>query len=682
MKKMSRIEWYLIFFFIIIIYTYSPLSASLWTEWAEYAANPVLDPASGVRAYYPSVTYDRDRFGGHGSAAYYKMWFASPDSGVGGIAFAASDDGIGWTEYNNSLPLPGLLAGANHPVVLYDPNGFGGGGFTYKIWYWDSSVGLNTINAIRTAESADGITWQNDQPIQQHPGDPALQPVAGFGVYNNYFYHCYGPGSVLYNADGANTGAATPDDKTDDAPMTYRYVMYYDSSTEGFSPNGSVEQTSLAYSTDGIYWVRYGDEPVVLPSGDPADWDGLYAFHSCVLRIDGTYHLWYAGANGDNSIGTYYAHGIGHAVSDDGLNWTKDGDNPAVHVGDGVAWRDVRSYTPSVIYDGDRFSGHGESCLTKIWFTGRTGSNYTIGYAAICPPPGEPPMARFACIRQGLVEHSRCFDGADSSDPDGDAITEFAWSLVARPTGSGADILPADAAVACLVPDVPGRYTIGLRAASTNSLGETLWSEQTTCVYRAWLADHLPIAVITALPITGKVGQPVMLDGSESYDADGEAIGQYAWSLEDRPAGSNCRLIATDTPHSSFIPDAEGVYTVCLRVASLNRDGQTVWSEPACIAITVQGYAYCHCPEVSLTVERLEDRMWHRTYKVARLTWTVKERAPACPVKGFRIYRFQAGAWQTAGEVNADVRQYEDSGVAEWYDYRVVPLLSDGEECH
>ena len=162
--------------------------------------------------------------------------------------------------------------------------------------------------------------------------------------------------------------------------MTYRYVMYYDSSGEGSSPNGSVEQESLAYSTDGIYWVRYGDAPVLLPSGNSSDWDGMYSFRSGVTRIGTTYHMWFAGANGDNSIGTYYAHGIGHAYSTDGLNWTKDPDNPVFHVTDGVGWRDVRSYTPCVVYDADRFSGHGEPCNLKMWFTGRTGSNYTIGY--------------------------------------------------------------------------------------------------------------------------------------------------------------------------------------------------------------------------------------------------------------------------------------------------------------
>lgn len=354
-----------------------PAGASFWTEWTEDPGNPVLDPASGVRAYYPSVVHDGGRFSGHGIAADYKMWFASPDSGVGGIAMAYSDDGVSWTEYNSSLPLSGLVPGANHPVVIYDADGFGGGMF-YRIWYWDTTAGLNTVAAIRVAQSADGITWVNDQPIQQHATDAALQLVDG--VWGSYFFHCYGPGTVLYHPDGSNTGSATPDDRSDDEPMSYRYVLYYDNSPEGALPGSGYEQTSLAYSTDGLYWIRHGDEPVLIPSGNTGDWDGMYSYRASVLEICGTYHMWYSGANGDNSIGTYYAHGIGHAVSSDGLSWSLDGDNPALHVSDGVAWRNVRTYTPAVVH---RTGGAGDPCL-EMWFTGRTGSNYTIGFASAC----------------------------------------------------------------------------------------------------------------------------------------------------------------------------------------------------------------------------------------------------------------------------------------------------------
>jgi len=67
---------------------------------------------------------------------------------------------------------------------------------------------------------------------------------------------------------------------------------------------------------------------------------------------------------------------IGLAVSNDGINWTKDATNPIFHKDDGVTWRNKRTYTPVVIAD-------------QMWFSGRdvdTGV-YAIGYAtAPCTP--------------------------------------------------------------------------------------------------------------------------------------------------------------------------------------------------------------------------------------------------------------------------------------------------------
>ena len=576
-KKMVSSKKYIFLIFVLIGFVFTIL-ASFWTEWTEYPANPVLDPAAGVRAYYPSVIYNQDQFNGHGIASYYKMWFASPDSGSGGIAFAYSDDGIIWTEYNNSLPLSGLTAGASHPVVLYDAGGFGAGIF-YKIWYWNPTVSYTLIDTLRYAESTDGLTWTNDQPIQQHSTDQTLQLVDG--VSGSYFFHCYGPGSLLYNPAATNVGSGTPDDKSDDSPMTYRYVMYYDCSGEGSSPNGSYEQESLAYSIDGIYWIRFGDEPVLLPSGDPTHWDGMYSYRACVIATASGFHMWYAGANADNSIGTYYAHGIGHASSTDGLNWTKDPDNPVFHVTDGVGWRDVRTYTPWVLFDANQFSGHGAAVNWKMWFTGRTGSNYTIGYAGL---EDELPVAVLDCISTGSVGAELCLDGSSSYDPDGDAIIEYTWDLAARPAGSSAVMSPADEAQSCFTPDIPGTYTVSLQVASVNGGGETTWSEEITC--EVTTQDQPPVAEFNCIR-EGMVGEEACFDGGASNDPDGEDIVEYSWSLAARPAGSAAVMSPENGVLSCFTPDVPGIYRISLRVASVNADDETVRSEPRTCNMTV-----------------------------------------------------------------------------------------------
>jgi hypothetical protein len=564
---------------ILIVLAISAL-ASFWTDWAEQPTNPVLDPATGVRAYYPSVTYNENGFNGHGMAAYYKMWFASPDSGVGGIALAYSNNGVDWIEYNNSLPLTGLSVSANHPVVVYNRAGFGGQGVYYKIWYWDSSTSLAVIGALRHAQSVDGVTWQNDQPLQQHPTDSDLQLVDG--VSGSYFYHTYGPGCLYYNPSATNLGSTTPDDKSDDQPITYRYIMYYDCSGEGASPNGSIEQEALAYSVDGIYWIRYGDQPVLLPSGNAADWDGMYSYRSTIIRIAGLYHMWYSGANGDNSIGTYYAHGIGHAVSNDGLNWTKDPDNPVFHVTDGVTWRDVRTYTPCVIYDAEGFSGHGRSCNYKMWFTGRTGSNYTIGLAGICD---RPPTADFECPPEAIVGEELCFDATASSDPDGDDIVEYEWRLSEQPSGSMSAMSPVNNVQSCFTPDLPGTYIVTLRVASRNDGGERVWSDELSCTLTT--RDQQPVAEFECRP-DGRIGEEICFDGTESYDPDGDDIVEYEWLLSRRPPGSTSIISPANDIQSCFTPDRNGLYTITLRVASRNLEGEIVWSESVSCELNTQ----------------------------------------------------------------------------------------------
>ncbi|HPB34184.1 MAG TPA: hypothetical protein PLW61_05430, partial [Caldisericia bacterium] len=320
------------------------------TLWIEYSNNPIFNPEK--KAYYPSVVKI--------SPIDYRMWYGS-DSGIG---YAKSKDGLNWEEIQN--PVNGLTSNANHPYVIYDENGFDGVEYKFRIWYWDGISYVGSIEAIRTSISKDGINWENDQPIQQHSTNESLQLIIGWGESNNYFYHIYGPACVLYNSNGTNIGSTTPDDKSDDKPMTYKYIMYYDTSSEGFSPEKSSEQLALAYSVNGIYWIRYGDKPVLIPSGNDNDWDGKYITRGTVLKFeDATFGLWYSGGVEDSNDG------IGYATSLDGITWIKSASNPILHQNDGVLWRNDRTYTPWVIKD---------SCNYRMWFSGRdTNSNYTIG---------------------------------------------------------------------------------------------------------------------------------------------------------------------------------------------------------------------------------------------------------------------------------------------------------------
>ena len=336
----------------------APLVAATWIE---NPANPIYNPFPATALpedYFPIVLYDGNKFSGHGDAYFYKMWHQGTD----GIALSYSNDGINWTLKGNVIG-----GSAFHPCVVYDKNGFGGGSVYYKAWYWKGYPTAGDVSVIQYTESADGIVWKPSISVTQDSTFPLSDGNPG------YFYHLYGPGAVLYNPAATSTAGQ---------PYTFPYVMFYDTSNEGGGPGNSIEQIALAYSSDGLAWTRYGSEPIVIPSGVSTDWDGTYAYRPSIIRVAGTYTMLYSGSNDqiDPATTIPYAHGIGAATSVDGIHWTKSASNPVFSYADGVAWRNSRTYTPSVLLSPD-------GSQLQMWFSGGSGliagTNQGIGYATL-----------------------------------------------------------------------------------------------------------------------------------------------------------------------------------------------------------------------------------------------------------------------------------------------------------
>ena len=335
-----------------------------YVRWNEDGGNPVFAPAGA--AWFPCVLYDASRFSGHGQAAYYKMWYGDI-TGTEWEKVAYSDDGINWSAGSD---ITGITANGCQAKVVYIPGGFvaPGGTYYYKIWYWIGSMNYS-IDDLRTADSVDGVAWVNDQALTQDATYPLISGPAG----TDWKRGTYGQVTVLHNPSATNTG---------DNPFDYAFAMYYDATT------GGQEVVGLAYSGDGNHWIRYHTSPYedapVFDHGATGDWDsGFASFGTVVMESPGVWHFWYSG--GQSAVHD----GIGHATSPDGINWTRDPTNPLIHKSDGVAWRDVRTYTPSVLHRPDGFGGHGEGSRFKMWFSGRTNTpstNYAMGYMSSREP--------------------------------------------------------------------------------------------------------------------------------------------------------------------------------------------------------------------------------------------------------------------------------------------------------
>lgn len=95
------------------------------------------------------------------------------------------------------------------------------------------------------------------------------------------------------------------------------YKMYY--SIGGTGDANYLKYIGLAISTDGLTWT---DQGAVMNKGSTGQWDANGVWVPDVWKEGSTYHMMYTG----RSVGGVTK--VGHATSSDGATWTKDASNP------------------------------------------------------------------------------------------------------------------------------------------------------------------------------------------------------------------------------------------------------------------------------------------------------------------------------------------------------------------
>ena len=137
------------------------------------------------------------------------------------------------------------------------------------------------------ATSPDGISWTkyNDPLTTQAPyadSDPIL-PAGSIGEFDEWGV----AGAAVLKNDGYYGGY---------------YHMYYAGYAPG--PNGFSSAIGYAYSTDGIIWNKYVQNPIFSPGNDPYFDETLMIFESpCILAQDSTVYLYYDYGLTEHSIG-------------------------------------------------------------------------------------------------------------------------------------------------------------------------------------------------------------------------------------------------------------------------------------------------------------------------------------------------------------------------------------------
>lgn len=158
------------------------------------------------------------------------------------------------------------------------------------------------------------------------------------------------------------------------------------------------------------------------------------------------------------------------------------------------------------------------------------------------------------------------FDASGSTDPDGDPLS-FTWTLVSKPAGSSMAIQNTSNALV-IRPDVAGTYVVSVRISDGKGAAV---DKQATIVVSPNAAPVGSVAVsarYTAVPSVAAttnvtVGATILLDGTNSRDADGDVV-TTSWDVIESPVGSRSSLVI-DGKTARLSTDMAGVYKVRAR---------------------------------------------------------------------------------------------------------------------
>jgi len=203
--------------------------------------------------------------------------------------------------------------------------------------------------------------------------------------------------------------------------------------------------------------------------------------------------------------------------------------------------------------------------------------NYNIYASSLTFVTTTPPLLPIAnagtypTAHAGQVVH---LDGSGSTDPSLQNLTlSYQWSL-GVPSGSSSTLSAFNVVNPTFTPDEPGTYVATL--VVSDALGSSTPSQASISTL-----NTPPVAVPGSAQVIVQVGSTVQLDGSASYDADGDQI-TYLWSfVNPLPSGSKAALSGSTTAKPTFVADVFGTYTVQLIVAD-----QWDQSAPATVSVS------------------------------------------------------------------------------------------------
>jgi len=209
----------------------------------------------------------------------------------------------------------------------------------------------------------------------------------------------------------------------------------------------------------------------------------------------------------------------------------------------------------------------GDYVIELVVNDGQTDSS--VDSVVITAKSSQLPIANAGVDQTVQVAREVTLDGSASHDPDGDAIS-YQWSIHSAPDDNTATLSATNVISPTIIPDIAGDYVIelvvndGQTDSSVDSVVITVKSNQ------------LPIANAGIDQIV-ETGIEVILDGSASYDPDGDEI-TYLWTA---PAGVILSSTTTDKP-TFTTTESEGPLIFTLTVT----DSHGITSDPDNIEVS------------------------------------------------------------------------------------------------
>jgi len=167
---------------------------------------------------------------------------------------------------------------------------------------------------------------------------------------------------------------------------------------------------------------------------------------------------------------------------------------------------------------------------------------------------------------------------AGSYDQDGDPLS-YSWTLIQSPASNTVNLQETSSQTLTFTPDAEGDYEFLLTVSDGIDTGTA--TVLITASSSVGTVNIPPVAKAGPNQET-LVNQQVLLDGSESTDAEGEPL-SYLWTITSRPENSAASLDSNTAPNPSFMPDMAGAYTLSLVV----NDGKTDSTNAAVTIINV-----------------------------------------------------------------------------------------------